>query len=283
MRMNNNPVQGNSTYFLKDILLFIENLEDYFDAPDFKEYLTEQRWSMFYDMSIPVGTVLKITPNDGSPVINHTWTGIAQFNGDSLFGLAKKYNSKVDTIIQDNNLKQEVFNWSKIVKQFIRKYKYNNIATSTAEQFFDYINQVKDENIFEYLQNLVLFTSDYEIQNTDFANQESWNKVDTEGQYLSIDNNTPGNKLNIDNIIAGTSASNVTVDKDRPNEQHNFMNSERTSGLNTTQKNLDAQMDMNEKLKNALNKFLESFRECFSLAVNNYYDDDPIQGYPWLY
>lgn len=283
MRMFNNPVQGNSTYFLKDILLFVVDLEDYFEAPDFKEYLTEQRWSMFYDMSIPVGTVLTINPIDGSAPKQHTWQGIAQFNGDSLFGLAKKYNSTVDRIITDNNLTQDVFNWSKIVKQFIRKYQYNNIATTTVEQFFDYINQVKDENIFEYLQNLVLFASDYEIQNTDFANQESWNKVDDEGQLLSIDNNTPGNRLNIDNIIAGTSASNVSVDKDKPVEQHNFLNSERTSGLNTTQKNLDSQMDTNEKLKNALNKFLESFRECFSMAVNNYYDDCPYQGYPWLY
>lgn len=284
MRMNSNhPLEGNTTYFLKDVMLFAGNLEEFVPEPDMKQYLSEQRWSMFYDLSIPVGTQLKVTPIDGSEQVTHVWTGISQYDGDSIYGLAKKYNSTVQSIINDNNLTQSVFNWSDICKKFVRKYQYNNIAARTAEQFFEYVNQVKDENILEYLQNLVLFASDYEIQNTDFTKQETWNKVDKEGLNLNINNQTPGNRLNIDNIIAGTSASEVDVNKDNPVEQHQYLDLSRTSPINTTQQNLERQMAVNEMLKDALNRFLESFRECFSMVINDYYESPDVrQGFPWL-
>lgn len=160
---------------------------------------------------------------------------------------------------------------SKIVNRILRKYQYNEIGTSDISQFYDYMNQLIEENYSEYLMNLVTISETYSIQNVDTRHEVFSHVIDVEGNNLVISNDTPSNKLNIDNIKAGTSASNVEYTTNKDIEYTDTKDINSTSALNTTQANVKAQLEVNMLVQNALNKFVYNLLPAFSLIGNEYY------------
>lgn len=160
---------------------------------------------------------------------------------------------------------------SKIVNKIYRKYQYNEIGTSDISQFYDYLNQLIEENYSEYLMNLVTISETYSVQNVDTRNEVFTHVVDTEGTTLIINNDTPSNKLNIENIKAGTSASNVEYTKNTDVGYTDTRDIHSTSALNTTQSNVKSQIEVNMLVQNALNKFIDSLLPAFSITMSSYY------------
>lgn len=160
---------------------------------------------------------------------------------------------------------------SKIIARIKRKYQYNEIATSDISQFYDMLNQLIEENFSEYLMNLITIADDYSIQNADTRNITFTHVNDTESENLSIINETPGNKLNIDNIKAGTSASGVEYNTNMGGNYTDTTEQSSTSALNTTQSNIEAQLKVNEKVQKVLNKFVDNLSFAFSIVENEYY------------
>lgn len=160
---------------------------------------------------------------------------------------------------------------SKIINKIYKKYQYNEIGTSDISQFYDYLNQLIEENYSEYLMNLVTISETYSVQNVDSRSEVLSHVVDTEGTTLIINNDTPSNRLNIDNIKAGTSASNVEYTKSTDVGYTDTRTTESTSALNTTQSNVKAQIEINMLVQNALNKFIDSLLPAFSIIMNSYY------------
>ena len=163
------------------------------------------------------------------------------------------------------------YNEDKIIKKILRKYQYNEIGTSTVEQFYDYLNELIDENFSEYLMNLVTISDTYSIQNMDIRNEEFTHNIIGESNNLIISNDTPGNKLNIENIKAGTSASNVEYTTSKDTEYKDVKHIESTSALNTTQSNVKAQIEVNDLVQKALNKFIDSLAPAFSIVEYEYH------------
>jgi len=161
---------------------------------------------------------------------------------------------------------------TKITNRILRKYNYNCIATKTIIQFYDLLNELIEENFSEYLMTLVTISDDYSIQNIDTRDETHSHVVDSENQNLVIDNNTPSNQLNIANIKAGTSASNVTYTTDKSEEYTDTIHIESTSALNTTQSNIEAQIKVNKLVQQALNKFVNSLSGAFSPIISEYYE-----------
>ena len=160
---------------------------------------------------------------------------------------------------------------SKINSRILRKYQYNEIGTSDISQFYDYINQLIEENFIEYLMNLVTISETYSIQNMDTRDETFTHTITSGSNNLVISNDTPSNKLNIDNIKAGTSASNVEYTTTKDTEYTDTKNIESTSALNTTQSNIKAQLEVNELVQKALNKFIDSLLPAFSIVGSEYY------------
>lgn len=161
---------------------------------------------------------------------------------------------------------------SKIVNRILRKYEYNEIGTSDISQFFSYMNQLIEENYSEYLMNLVTISETYSIQNTDTRHETFTHVIDSASNDLVIENDTPSNKLNIENIKAGTSASNVQYTTTKDTEYSDTRDVESTSALNTTQSNVKAQLEVNMLVQNALNKFVDNLLPAFSIVGNIYYE-----------
>ena len=164
------------------------------------------------------------------------------------------------------------YNEDKIKFKILRKYGYNEIGTSSVEQFYDYLNQLIDENFSEYLMNLITICDTYSIQNLDTRDEVFTHTVINEGNELIVTNDTPGNKLNIENIKAGTSATNVEYSTDKEVEYKDVRNIESTSALNTTQSNIKAQVEVNDLVQKALNKFIENLSPAFSIVEGEYYE-----------
>ena len=160
---------------------------------------------------------------------------------------------------------------NKIVSKILRKYQYNEIGTSDISQFFDYINQLIEENYSEYLMNLVTISETYSIQNMDMRDETFTHTITSGSNNLVITNDTPSNKLNIDNIKAGTSASNVEYTTAKDTEYTDTKNIESTSALNTTQSNIKAQIEVNDLVQKALNKFIDNLSPAFSIVCEEYY------------
>lgn len=163
------------------------------------------------------------------------------------------------------------YNETKIKQRILRKYQYNEIGTSDISQFYDYINQLIEENYSEYLMNLVAISETYSIQNIDTRDETFTHTITSGANNLVINNDTPGNKLNIENIKAGTSASNVEYTTTKDTEYSDTKSIESTSALNTTQSNVKAQIELNEQVQKALNKFIDSLSPAFSIVANEYY------------
>lgn len=166
------------------------------------------------------------------------------------------------------------YNKEEIIAKIERKYKYNEIATSDVSQFYDMINQLIDENMSEYLMNLYTISESYSVQNIDTEDISVSHIVETDGTTLSIVNSTPGNKLNINNIKAGTSASNVQYDVDKGSNYTDTTHREETSPLNTTQSNVKAQIEINLQVQSALNKFIDNLATAFSIVQEEYYGEE---------
>lgn len=164
------------------------------------------------------------------------------------------------------------YNESKILNRIERKYKYNEIGTSDISQFYDLLNQLIEENFSEYLMNLVAISDTYSVQNVDTRDIEFKHVTDSEEENLLIQNETPSNRLNIDNIKAGTSASNVEYTKNKGSNYTDTTHQESTSALNTTQFNVKSQVELNEQVQNALNKFVEKLSGAFSIVQHEYYE-----------
>ena len=171
------------------------------------------------------------------------------------------------TMITDSGF----YNESKIVSKILRKYQYNEIGTSDISQFFDYLNELIEENYSEYLMNLVAISETYSIQNMDTRDETFTHTITSGSNNLVITNDTPSNKLNIDNIKAGTSASNVEYTTAKDTEYTDTRNIESTSALNTTQSNIKAQIEVNELVQKALNKFIDNLAPAFSIVCEEYY------------
>lgn len=163
------------------------------------------------------------------------------------------------------------YNTSKINAKILRKYQYNEIGTSDISQFYDYINQLIEENFSEYVMNLVTISETYSIQNMDTRNETFTHTITSGSNNLVINNDTPSNKLNIENIKAGTSASNVEYTTTKDTEYTDTRDIESTSALNTTQSNVKAQIEVNEMVQKALNKFIDSLLPAFSIVSEEYY------------
>ena len=163
------------------------------------------------------------------------------------------------------------YNESDIINRIYRKYKYNEIGTSDVSQFFDYLNQLIEENYSEYLMTLVTISEPYSIQNMDTRNETFTHTITSGSNNLVINNDTPSNKLNIENIKAGTSASNVEYTTTKDTEYTDTRDIESTSALNTTQSNVKAQLEVNDLVQKALNKFVDSLAPAFSIVEEEYY------------
>lgn len=165
-----------------------------------------------------------------------------------------------------------LYNEDKIIKRIERKYQYNEIATSDISQFYDLLNQIIEENFSSYLMNLVSISEEYSVQNIDTKDLTFSHKVDGESKNLTILNDTPSNKLNIENIKAGTSASNVEYTTNSSEEYTDTTHQESTSALNTTQSNVESQIKLNKLVQNALNEFVDSLKGAFSIVMSEYYE-----------
>lgn len=165
-----------------------------------------------------------------------------------------------------------LYDEDKILARIERKYKYNEIATSDISQFYDLLNELIEENFSEYLMNLVAISDFYSIQNIDTKDMTFKHTIDTEGKDLIISNDTPGNKLNIANIKAGTSASSVEYNTTSGEEYTETTHQESTSALNTTQSNIEYQLKVNRQVQEALNKFIDNLGGAFSIVQTEYYD-----------
>ena len=168
--------------------------------------------------------------------------------------------------------KTNFYNEDKILKRIERKYQYNEIGTSDVSQFYDYLNQLIEENFSKYLMDLITISETYSIQNLDTQDLEVTHTVLSEGENLIISNDTPSNKLNIANIKAGESASNVQYTTDRGNEYKDITHRESTSALNTTQSNIENQLKINKQVQDALNSFVDSLKPAFSIVMEEYYE-----------
>lgn len=162
---------------------------------------------------------------------------------------------------------------SKILNRIKRKYKYSEIGTSDVSQFYDYLNQLIEENYMQYLMNLVTISEDYSIQNVDTLDLTFTHEPLVESRDLIINNDTPSNKLNIDNIKAGTSASTVTYNTTSSEKYEDTTHRSSTSALNTTQSNVEAQLKVNDMVQKALNDFVDKLGEAFSYIQNEYYGE----------
>lgn len=171
------------------------------------------------------------------------------------------------TMLTDSGFYDE----AKIKQRILRKYQYNEIGTSDISQFYDYINQLIEENYSEYLMNLVTISETYSIQNMDTRNETFTHTITSGSNNLVINNDTPSNKLNIENIKAGTSASNVEYTTTKDTEYTDTRDIESTSALNTTQSNIKAQLEVNELVQKALNKFIDNLQPAFSIVMSEYY------------
>lgn len=160
---------------------------------------------------------------------------------------------------------------SKICAKILRKYQYNEIGTSDVSQFYDYLNQLIEENFSEYLMTLVTISETYSVQNIDTRNETFTHTITSGSNNLVISNDTPSNKLNIDNIKAGTSASNVEYTTTKDTEYTDTKDISSTSALNTTQFNVKSQLEINDLVQKALNKFVDSLIPAFSLVESEYY------------
>lgn len=165
-----------------------------------------------------------------------------------------------------------LYNEDKIIKRIERKYQYNEIATSDISQFYDLLNQIIEENFSSYLMNLVSISEEYSVQNIDTKDLTFSHTVDGESKNLTILNDTPSNKLNIENIKAGTSASNVEYVTNSSEEYTDITHQESTSALNTTQSNVESQIKLNKLVQNALNEFVDSLKGAFSIVMSEYYE-----------
>ena len=170
-------------------------------------------------------------------------------------------------ILEENSF----YNETKIINRIERKYKYNEIGTSDVSQFYDYINQLIEENFSEYLMTLVAISDTYSVQNIDTRDETFTHTITSGSNNLVITNDTPSNKLNIDNIKAGTSASNVEYTTSKDTEYTDTKNIESTSALNTTQFNVKSQLEVNDLVQKALNKFVDSLAPAFSIVEEEYY------------
>ena len=163
--------------------------------------------------------------------------------------------------------KSNFYNKDKILKRIERKYQYNEIGTSDVSQFYDYLNQLIEENFSKYLMDLITISDTYSIQNMDIQDLEVTHTVLSQGENLIISNDTPSNKLNIANIKAGESASNVQYTTDKGHEYR-----ESTSALNTTQSNIEYQLKINKQVQDSLNSFVDSLKPAFSIVMEEYYE-----------
>ena len=170
-------------------------------------------------------------------------------------------------ILEENSF----YNETKIINRIERKYKYNEIGTSDVSQFYDYLNQLIEENFSEYLMTLVAISDTYSVQNIDTRDETFTHTITSGSNNLVISNDTPSNKLNIENIKAGTSASNVEYTTTKDTEYTDTRNIESTSALNTTQFNVKSQLEVNDLVQKALNKFVDSLAPAFSIVENEYY------------
>ena len=161
-----------------------------------------------------------------------------------------------------------------VIAKIKRKYQYNQIGTSDVSQFYDLINELIEENIYEYWMNLIAISEVYSIQNIDTQDQEVIHTVDSTATTLDITNDTPSNKLNIANIKAGTSASNVTYNEDKGSNYTDTTHREATSPLNTNQSNVEIQLKLNGDVQQALNKFINSLATAFSIVCEEYYSEE---------
>lgn len=166
------------------------------------------------------------------------------------------------------------YNESKILARIERKYKYNEIGTSDVSQFYDMLNQLIEENFSEYLMNLITIADDYSIQNVDTRDITFTHVNDTESTNLSIVSETPGNRLNIENIKSGTSADGVEYNTNMGGNYTDTTSQESTSAVNTTQSNIEAQIVVNDHVQKALNKFVDSLSSAFSIVANEYYESE---------
>ena len=168
--------------------------------------------------------------------------------------------------------KTNFYNEDKILKRIERKYQYNEIGTSDVSQFYDYLNQLIEENFSKYLMDLITISETYSIQNIDTQDLEVTHTVISEGENLIISNDTPSNKLNIANIKAGESASNVQYTTDKGHEYKDVTHRTSTSALNTNQSNIENQLKINKQVQDALNSFVDSLKPAFSIVMEEYYE-----------
>lgn len=161
---------------------------------------------------------------------------------------------------------------TKILNRLERKYYNYQIGTRSVEDFYNVLNTLIEENYSKYLMDLVTISETYSIQNVDTRDSSTYHYVDSEGENTLIQNNTPGNKLNIANIKAGESASSVAYSTDKGTEYHDTFHQESTSALNTTQSNVEEQLKINRLVQDSLNEFLENLGEAFSIVIEDYYE-----------
>lgn len=161
---------------------------------------------------------------------------------------------------------------SEILDRIENCYYDSQIATRTIEQFYRLLNSLIERNWYKYLMNLVTISETYSIQNVDTRDITITHTPITDSESLLINNNTPGNKLNITNIKAGESASNVSYSKDTGASYEDVTHQEATSALNTTQSNIEAQLNINLLVQEALNSFIDELGEAFAICIEDYYE-----------
>lgn len=157
-----------------------------------------------------------------------------------------------------------------ILNRIQNRYYDNQIATRTVDQFYRLLNTLIERNWSKYLMNLVTISETYSIQNMDTRDITITHTPITDSESLVIQNNTPGNKLNIANIKAGESASNVAYSKDTGASYEDVTHQEATSALNTTQSNIEAQLAINTLVQEALNSFVDELGEAFAICIEDY-------------
>ena len=163
------------------------------------------------------------------------------------------------------------YNESKILERIQNYYYDNQIATRTVEQFYRLLNTLIERNWSKYLMNLVTISETYSVQNMDTRDITITHTPITDSESLLINNNTPGSKLNITNIKAGESASSVAYSKDTGASYEDVTHQEATSALNTTQSNIEAQLNVNLLVQEALNSFVDELGEAFAICIEDYY------------
>lgn len=164
------------------------------------------------------------------------------------------------------------YNETKILNRIENHYYDYQIATRTVEQFYRLLNELIERNFSKYLMDLITISDTYSIQNMDTRDITYTHTPITDSESLLINNNTPGNKLNIANIKAGESASSVAYSKDTGSSYEDTTHQEATSALNTTQSNIEAQLNINRLVQESLNEFIDNLGEAFSICIEDYYD-----------